>query len=48
MVFTRLDIENNEIDGLVIDNYPHVKLYAAGVESPYTLFETRKDENSLR
>ncbi|KAM3134278.1 hypothetical protein pb186bvf_013563 [Paramecium bursaria] len=48
VVFTRLDIENNEIDGLVIDNYPHVKLYAAGVESPYTLFETRKDENSLR
>lgn len=32
MIFTRCDIENNEIDNLNIDAYPHVKLYVAGKE----------------
>ncbi|CAD8063976.1 unnamed protein product [Paramecium sonneborni] len=45
VIFARCDIENNEIDDLHIDSYPHVKLYAAGKEHPSTLHQQKTEES---
>lgn len=34
VVYARVDVGLNELDNVIIDNYPHVRLYKAGVEAP--------------
>lgn len=48
IIFTRLDIELNEIDNLYIDNYPHIKLYAAGKDTPFTLHSDKTEKGLLK
>jgi protein disulfide-isomerase A1 len=46
IIFARINVDRNEIDDIHIENFPHVKLYKAGLDHPITLHE-RKNENGL-
>lgn len=46
IIFARINADLNEIDDVHIENYPHVKLYKAGLDHPLTLHD-RKNEEGL-